>query len=189
MAIDLINEAKSKVSDVEANSQTCNECIYLKRKIDDLCAEKAQEGAFVKYQTDRIVYLENKLSKLKMKYKNCKAKYRSSHSQVAENHTCIGSLTIPTNKLNMCRTSSYARFVGDLLEVIFGREVLGTSLLKGIKGSSKKTNVLDAEIIKEIQVYVSTKFNVDQALVRAAIRRKLNIVDRLVKETSKETCK
>lgn len=125
---------KSKVSEAEINRQTCSDCANLKGKIENLLEEKAKEETYKKYQSERIVYLENKVSKLKMKYMNCKEKYKnSSLSQIAENQTLIGSISVPTNKLNMCRTSSYSRFVGDLLEVIFGREVLGNNLLKGIK--------------------------------------------------------
>lgn len=38
-------------------------------------------------------------------------------------------------------------------------------------------------MVKDIQVYVVTYFNVDQGLVRSAIRRKLYIADRGVRET------
>lgn len=48
---------------------------------------------------------------------------------------------------------------------------------------------MDPEIIKDIQVYVAMKFNIDQALVRSAIRRKLNIADRVVKEACKDVNK
>lgn len=126
------------------------------------------------------MHLESKAAKLKVKYAKCKEK-KSSVIQTEENLTSVGSLRIPTNKLNMCCTSGYARFVGDLLEVVFGCDVLRNSVKKGIKGGSTKTNVLDPEKAEEIQAYVSAKFNVDQALVRAAIRRKLNLAGKINK--------
>lgn len=185
----MIQEAKSKFLEIENKTmqikeRPCSECSKLKSKLDSLFEEKAKEETFNKYQSERILYLENKVSKLKIKYKNYKEKCKTiASNQTAENYTVIGSNTsVPTNKLNMCRTSSYSRFVGDLLEIVFGREVLGNSLLKGIKRPSKKTNILDPQIVSDIQVYVSTKFSIDQALVRSAIRRKLNIADRVLKE-------
>lgn len=59
-----------------------------------------------------------------------------------------------------------------MMDVVFGRKVLGQSVLKGLKGSSKQ--VLDPNIVSDIQGHVTAKFNVNVALVRATIRNKLN---------------
>lgn len=176
-----MNEVKLKVSAVEEQQKICDDCIGLKNTINHLYQERTKEQSVIKCQGDRIVYLESKVAKLKAKYAKLKEK-RSATLQIEEDLTSIGSLRIPTNKLNMCRTSTYTRFIGDLLEVVFGRDVLANSVIKGIKGGSSKTNILDPEKVREIQAYVAAKFNVDPVLVRAAIRRKLNIADRIKKE-------
>ncbi|KAG8176748.1 hypothetical protein JTE90_003379 [Oedothorax gibbosus] len=79
----------------------------------------------------------------------------------------------------MCRTSNYSKYVGDILDVLFNPEVLGNSVIRGIKGTQK--SVLDPKIINDVQQHVAAKFSISIQLVRCAIRQKLNACHKINK--------
>ncbi|GBM83180.1 hypothetical protein AVEN_43676-1 [Araneus ventricosus] len=86
----------------------------------------------------------------------------------------FGLKTIPAAKLALCRTD-YSKYVGDLLDICFGRETLSESVLKCSKSRTSKTNVLDEGTINDIMAHVMEKFQrINIGMVRAAIRQKLN---------------
>lgn len=80
------------------------------------------------------------------------------------------------SRLANCRLGNYYKYVCDIMDVVFGNDVLAQSVLRGIKKSTKP--VLDPNIVSDIQGHVATKFNVDVALVQATIRNKLNIASK-----------
>ncbi|GBN15052.1 Retrovirus-related Pol polyprotein from transposon 17.6 [Araneus ventricosus] len=67
----------------------------------------------------------------------------------------FGLKTIPAAKLALCRTD-YSKYVGDLLDICFGRETLSESVLKCSKSRTSKTNVLDEGTINDIMAHVTT---------------------------------
>ncbi|GBM53072.1 hypothetical protein AVEN_58791-1 [Araneus ventricosus] len=73
----------------------------------------------------------------------------------------------------MCRLSCVSKFVSDLLDVVFGHDVLANSSMKGIKGSSKPP--LEENMLNDVMSYACEKFIVDVGIVRAAVRQKLNV--------------
>ncbi|GBO46793.1 hypothetical protein AVEN_110910-1 [Araneus ventricosus] len=86
----------------------------------------------------------------------------------------FGVKTIPAAKLALCR-SDYSKYVGDLLDICFGRETLSESVLKCNENRTSKTIVSDEGTINDIMAHVMEKFQpVSIGMVRAAIRQKLN---------------
>ncbi|GBM82389.1 hypothetical protein AVEN_84818-1 [Araneus ventricosus] len=82
--------------------------------------------------------------------------------------------TILAAKPALCRTD-YSKYVGDLLDICFGRETLSERVLKCSKNRTSKTNVLDEGTIKDIMTHVMEKFQpISIGMVRSAIRQKLN---------------
>ncbi|GBM83092.1 hypothetical protein AVEN_73090-1 [Araneus ventricosus] len=69
----------------------------------------------------------------------------------------FGLKAIPAAKLALCR-SDYSKYVGDLLDICFGRENLSASVLKCNTNSTSKTNVLDESTIYDIMAHVMEKF-------------------------------
>ncbi|GBN26348.1 hypothetical protein AVEN_233384-1 [Araneus ventricosus] len=61
----------------------------------------------------------------------------------------FGFKTIPGATLMLCR-SDYSKYVGDLLDICFGRETLRQSVLKCNTDSTSKTNVLSESTINDI---------------------------------------
>ncbi|XP_054717081.1 uncharacterized protein LOC129226495 [Uloborus diversus] len=122
--------------------------------------------------------LRAKLKIRKEKYRNLKSQmkeYKRESIALAESNLIkIGNSTfIDKNKLILCRTSDYSKFTGDLLDFVFGRDILSKSCMKGMNGTSKTP--LPAESLQDILSFVSSKFNVAVGSVRASIRQKLNI--------------
>ncbi|GBN25071.1 hypothetical protein AVEN_77984-1 [Araneus ventricosus] len=81
--------------------------------------------------------------------------------------------TLFFSKLNMCRLLCVSKFVSDLLDVVFARDVLANSSMKGIKGSSKPP--LAENMLNDVMSYICEKFTVDVGTVRATVRQKLNV--------------
>ncbi|KAG8172038.1 hypothetical protein JTE90_020738 [Oedothorax gibbosus] len=63
----------------------------------------------------------------------------------------------------MCRITNYSKYVGDILDVLFNPEVLGNSVIRGIKGTQK--SVLDPKIINDVQQHVAAKFSISIQLL------------------------
>ena len=91
------------------------------------------------------------------------------------------TLSVDSYKLSCCRINDYSKFTSDLLDIVFGPEVLGISVLKGIAGC-QKLSVLHPETVNEIQMYVAKKFNVSITQVRQSIRQKLNVCHKAYKK-------
>ncbi|GBL89073.1 hypothetical protein AVEN_255211-1 [Araneus ventricosus] len=98
----------------------------------------------------------NKNSALKAKYKALKRQVKSEGGIDSE---IENSTLVEKNKLNMCRLSCVSKFVSDLLDVVFGRDVLANNSMKGIKGSSKPP--LAENILNDVMPYTCEKFTVD----------------------------
>ncbi|GBM15709.1 hypothetical protein AVEN_262881-1 [Araneus ventricosus] len=82
--------------------------------------------------------------------------------------------TIPAAKLVLC-ISDYSIYVGDLLDICFGRKTLSESVLKCNKNRTSKTNIFDEFTINDIMAHVMEKFQpISIGMFRAAIRQKLN---------------
>ncbi|KAG8183373.1 hypothetical protein JTE90_008275 [Oedothorax gibbosus] len=82
--------------------------------------------------------------------------------------------------LALCQGTDSSKYTGDLMEVVFGSDVLASHVLKGIKGRSK-TSVLDPLKVRDIEAHVALKFGVDRRNVRYAMRLKLNYMHKLYK--------
>ncbi|GBM96064.1 hypothetical protein AVEN_111455-1 [Araneus ventricosus] len=104
-----------------------------------------------------------------MKYRDLKKKYKLSKKNKEKVETenpdlvNIGQhLHIDKRRLALCRVTDFSKYTCDLLDVVFGRENLATSVLRGIKGTSKK--VLDPNYVSDILGHVACKFNVNVSL-------------------------
>ncbi|GBM10705.1 hypothetical protein AVEN_101-1 [Araneus ventricosus] len=87
---------------------------------------------------------ESSLQETKRKYKEMKRKYKEEKRQMKEENKEVrgemkkfGLKTIPAAKLALCR-SDYSKYVGDLLDICFGRETLSESVLKCNKNRTSK---------------------------------------------------
>ncbi|GBN45401.1 hypothetical protein AVEN_185235-1 [Araneus ventricosus] len=117
--------------------------------------------------------IRSKYSALKAKYKSLKRKVKSEEG-IESDFIKIGNSTlVEKHKLNMCRLSCVSKFVSDLLDVVFGREILANSSMKGIKGASKPP--LPENKLNDVMSYTCEKFSVGVDTVRAAVRQKLNV--------------
>lgn len=182
---DIVHQAKERLNAVQENEQSsCLKCPILDNKITLLLQENVE--------IDKEIELKNLNSDLKekycglKKYKNIKSKCKSSKTCTSTNEgaevTVIGPTTfVETYRLSCCRNSDFSKFTGDLLDIIFGPEILGTSVLKGIAGC-QKMSILNPGTISEVQIYVSKKFNVLVPQVRCAIRQKLNVCHKAFKK-------
>lgn len=143
-------------------SSLSKEVLQFKKRITEL-----EEEAQAKIQKAELY---------KHKYKEMKKKFKSyKHSQMVQDRDFVRigeHLSLEKSRHANCRVSHYSKYVCDMMDVVFGREALAQSVLRGIKGSSK--SVLDPNIISDIQGHVASKFNVNVALVRATMRNKLN---------------
>ncbi|GBL75705.1 hypothetical protein AVEN_35081-1 [Araneus ventricosus] len=130
---------------------------------------------------NELAKIESSLQETKRKYKEMKLKYKEKKRQMKEENKEMqgemmkfGIETIPAAKLALCR-SDYSKYVGDLLDICFGRETLSESVLKCSKSRTSKTNVLDEGKINVIMAHVMEKFQpISIGMVQAAIRQKLN---------------
>lgn len=91
-----------------------------------------------------------------------------------ENVKLGDNLLIAPGKLALCRDKDPSKFVGDLLEVYYGRDILANACLKGVKKTNTEVHILDSKIIEDVVSYTVTKFGVPIGIVRQAIRQKLN---------------
>ncbi|XP_054723121.1 uncharacterized protein LOC129233082 [Uloborus diversus] len=156
--MDFLKDLKEKVRAVEnAPKKSCTYCISLKKEICTLKEEKKNQQSVLYEKIQKIEYLESKVAKLKQKNQNLKQKNQSSDVVDVEQTSIGSSLKVPTDKLNMCRTTGYTKFTGDLLEVVFGRKVLSHSVVKGIKGHSKKNKCTGPRNVKRHTVVCGNK--------------------------------
>lgn len=166
-----INSAK------ENAAPSCNNCINLTERLK----EKNEEINILKSELHKS---EAAALEEKKKYKEMKSKYKEKKKAMKEQEMSqqihletkkFGSVVIPTAKLALCRRNDYSKYVGDLLDMCFGREVLSESVLKSTPKRTTKTNVLDHDVLNDIIIHVLEKFPpINIAMVRAAIRQKLN---------------
>ena len=120
------------------------------------------------------VKLKAKLKVRKEKYRNLKTQLINSGNSVASNLKNIGVSTLTDKeKFNMCRISNVSKYISDLLDIVFGRDVLAKSSIKGVKGSTKLP--LPENILNDDLVHISHKFSIDVSVVRSAVRQKLNV--------------
>ncbi|KAG8181010.1 hypothetical protein JTE90_024758 [Oedothorax gibbosus] len=148
------------------------EVSFLKKQVTELAGQlNAKEEAADHYRL--------KYKKIKEKYRQLKQERKVENNPESDLVKIGESILISRHKLALCRLNDYSKYTCDLLDVVFGRENLGNSVVKGIKGSTK--NVLDQQKVSDLQGHVSAKFNVNVALVRASIRNKLNSAARALK--------
>lgn len=160
-------------------SGECSSCGTLKNELSVMKKQMTELAAEVQCKTERTEHYKKKYRQIKQKYRQLK----ENKAQLNENNpdlVRIGDhLNIDKCKLALCRVTDYSKYTCDLLDVVFGRQNLSNSVIKGFKGSTKK--VLDPNYVADIQGHVSCKFNVNVALVRATIRNKLNSASKAVK--------
>lgn len=141
-----------------------------------------EKGAEIERLHTELIDNKNALEKLKIKYRETKTKYKEKKSELRnlkekepDDVIKFGSKVVPKNKLSLCRKHDMSKYVGDLLDICFGRDTLAESVLKGTVNRSQKTLVLDADVIKDIIVHIMSVYNnVPIAKVKGAIRQKLN---------------
>ncbi|GBM54296.1 hypothetical protein AVEN_234119-1 [Araneus ventricosus] len=122
-----------------------------------------QFGEIERLQNE-LAKIESSLQETKRKYKEIKLKYKEKKRQMKEENKEVqgetmkfGAKTVPAAKLVLCRTD-YSKYVGDLLDICFGRETLSESVLKCSKSRTSKTNVLDEGTINDIMAHVVGKY-------------------------------
>ncbi|GBM98126.1 hypothetical protein AVEN_229769-1 [Araneus ventricosus] len=157
----------------EEKKQSCDKCKLMddcRRILKKKCESLGEENYIIKEESMAI---RSKYSALKVKYKFLKRQVKSEEG-IESDLTKIGNSTlVEKHKLNMCRLSCVRKFVSDLLDVVFGRDILTNSSMKGIKGASKPP--LPENKLNDVMSYTCEKFCVDVGTVRAAVRQKLNI--------------
>lgn len=158
---------------IQRECQNCKEKDEEKEKMNVEIDEKNKEIQDMKIQMSARL---EKYKQLKLKYKGLKQKLKNVNiegDKYENEMTRIGPNTIiSTYKLSCCRNGNFSKYTADLLDVVFGPEVLATNVLKGIAGCEKPA--LDATTVKELQVHVANKFEVSTSMVRNAIRQKMN---------------
>ncbi|GBN67027.1 hypothetical protein AVEN_3551-1 [Araneus ventricosus] len=108
-----------------------------------------------------------KYSAVKGKYKALKRQVKSEEGIEYDLIKNGNSTLVEKHKLNMCRLSYVSKFVSDLLDVVFGRDMLANSSMKGIKGASKPP--LPGNKLNDVMSYTCEKFSVDGGTVRATV--------------------
>ncbi|GBN56917.1 hypothetical protein AVEN_199414-1, partial [Araneus ventricosus] len=163
-----IRKTMSKGSDND-----CTSCESLNEKLK-------QKNVEIEILQNDLAKIESSLQETKRKYKEMKLRYKEKKRQMEEENKVQGEMMkfglkiIPAAKLALCRTD-YSKYVGNLLDICFGRETLSESVLKCSKSRTSKTNVLDEGTINDIMAHVMEKFQpISIGMVRAAIRQKLN---------------
>lgn len=92
----------------------------------------------------------------------------------------FGSKIIQKSNWSIFRFTDFSKYVGDLLDIRFGRDTLSESALKVPVNSSNKTQVLDGDIISDIILYhIHTINNVSVGKIRGTIRQELNTCHKL----------
>ncbi|XP_071042866.1 uncharacterized protein [Parasteatoda tepidariorum] len=144
-----------------------------------MCESHKTENSVLKTQVRDLAAVlkshEEALERLQMKYKKLKTKYKQKKEQKTESDEAEslikigGSLRINKHKLAMCRTNDYSKYTCNILDVVFGRECLSKSV---IKGCSK--DALNPGYLADIIGHVSFKFGVSLSVVLATLRNKLN---------------
>lgn len=180
----IIENVREKIQE----NSSCSKCSMLQSKTDILLKENVSRDKEIEELHKSNNVMKAKYAKLKEKYRNLK---RSTNERLQETaaasalpveHTQLGpTLLVDSYKLSCCRNSDFSKFTGDLLDVVFGPDVLGTSVLKGIAGC-QKISILNPETIQEIQMFVSKKFSVSISQVRNSIRQKLNVCHKAYKK-------
>ncbi|GBN57496.1 hypothetical protein AVEN_130027-1 [Araneus ventricosus] len=108
-----------------------------------------------------------KYGALKAKYKALKRRVKSEEGIESDLIKIGNSTLVEKHKLNMCRLSCVSKFVSDLLDVVFGRDILANSSMKGIKSASKPP--LPENKLNNVMSNTCEKFNVDVGTVGAAV--------------------
>lgn len=165
--VKLIENAKKKMAGSTKECEACSDYQLLKTDLTNanfLIAELQEKVTSVEQKADKYKELKNK----------CETTNDIEYQKLGE------STMIPKQKLSLCRITNYSKYVGDVLDVLFSPETLGNSVARVIKGTEK--NVLDPRIVSDVQQHVVSKFDVSVQMVRAAIRQKLNVCDKLAKK-------
>ncbi|GBO31692.1 hypothetical protein AVEN_249803-1 [Araneus ventricosus] len=115
----------------------CTNCESLNEKLK-------QKNVEIEILQNELAKIESSLQETKRKYKEMKLKYKEKKRQMKEENKEVqgemvkfGLKTIPAAKLALCRTD-YSKYVGDLLDICFGRETLSESVLKCSKRHLKR---------------------------------------------------
>lgn len=168
---DFFADIRNKMNEDKSGCTNCT-------NLEDALKSKNRE---IKELKNELEERERLLQESKWKYKEMKRKYKDKKKEVKENKEPLheqqkfGSVAIAKEKLSLCRDNEFSKYVGDLLDICFGREVLSNSILKCPNKRTLKTSVLDADVVNDIICHTKEKFqSVTIAMVRAAIRQKLN---------------
>ncbi|GBN43419.1 hypothetical protein AVEN_119211-1 [Araneus ventricosus] len=152
--------------------KSCDKCKLVddcRRILKKKCKSLEEENYMIKEEHMKI---RSKYNALKAKYKSLKRKVKSEG--IESDFIKIGNSTlVEKHKLNMCRLSCVSKSVSDLLDVVFGREILANSSMKGTRGASKPP--LPENELNDVMSFTCEKFSVDVGTVRAAVRQKLNV--------------
>ena len=160
----------------------CVSCKNLQLQLNDSIKNLNVANEEVRQLKVKVAHYKEKASRYKRKSKDVKlstAEETVSRPSLTEMYRLGENTMVLKSKLSMCRTTDFSKYVGDLLDVLFTTETLGTSVIKGIKGA-KKSDVLDINIVNDVQQHVAEKFKVSIQNVRAAIRQKLNVAHKII---------
>lgn len=171
----ILAEARKNLDDIKTNhSEEDDQLRKTKEELGKMALERDRLKLEVSAARAAACRAEEKYSKLKLKYQEKKRLLKEKKEGSSKDKVQIGEGTfVPATKLALCRTPNLSRYTGDLMELVFGRETLGQSVLKGVKKNNAK-NILNPECIKDIISHVVTKYSCGVAEVRSAIRQKLN---------------
>ncbi|GBN47948.1 hypothetical protein AVEN_10322-1 [Araneus ventricosus] len=159
--------------------KTCSTCSSLNLELTVLKKQATELAGELQSKTEAVEYYKMKYRDLKKKYKLSKKNKEKVETENPDLVKIGQHLHIDKRRLALCRVTDFSKYTCDLMDVVFGRENLATSVLRGIKGTSKK--VLGPNYVSDIQGHVACKFNVNVSLVRATMRNKLNSASKAVK--------
>lgn len=169
-----IREKINKKNQSEDKIQ-CEKCLDFGRILKEKCQETEKLRSDLDVRESALENMETKYREYKAKYKKVKHELKDLKRVEPEDSIKFGSKIIQKSKLSLCRMTDFSKYVGDLLDICFGRDTLSESVLKGPVNRSNKTQVLDGDIISDIIMHVMQTFNnLSVGKVRGAIRQKLN---------------
>lgn len=170
----MIRGKMDKKNQSEAKKQ-CEKCLDFDRILKEKCQETEKLRSDLDVREYALQNMEAKYRECKAKYKRVKCELKDLKRMEPEDTVKFGSKIIPKSKLSLCRMTDFSKYVGDLMDICFGRDTLSESVLKGPVNRSSKTQVLDGDVISDIIMHVMQTFNnVSIGKIRGAIRQKLN---------------
>lgn len=174
-ASEFFKNIRGKIDTAQCEAK-CQKC----RDFEQLFKEKSEENEDLKKQLNfnesALQSMENKYRQYKTKYKKVKNELKNVKKTEPEDTVKFGSILIEKSKLSLCRVNDFSKYVGDLLDICFGRDTLSQSVLRCSSNTrSNKTQILDSLVINDIIMHVMQIFSgISVGKVKGAIRQKLN---------------